>query len=86
MFTIPFLKSSHKQAPAPVVPASLPQPTEEPVSPVDAAITTFLDALLTGDTIDYGAAYEACAVAREKGYTRPVQLWRVYHNALVWEM
>lgn len=63
-----------------------PVPSEPAASPVDAAIDTFLDALLTGEYVDYAAAYDAVTLARQHGYTRPVQLWSAYHNAIAWSV
>lgn len=73
MLNIPFFNRHRK--PVPVV----------TVSPVDAVITAFLDALSAQtEDVDYAAAYDAVTIARDRGYTRPVDIWRIYHNALGW--
>jgi hypothetical protein len=76
MFSLPLFAKSRQSS-----------PTAAAVSPVDRAIDAFLDTLSAQDiaTIDYAAAYDAVRYARERAYTRPVDIWTVYHNALGWQ-
>lgn len=77
MLNIPSFLRPRKTSPANVAP---------PVSAVDRAISIFVDSLESAADVDYAAAWDAIQIARQHGYTRPVDIQRAYHNAQQWQM
>jgi len=53
-------------------------------SQVDQAVDTFMDGLVKQQYFNMDAARDAIAIARQRGVTRPVQIWAIYHNSIAY--
>lgn len=49
---------------------------------VDSAVDAFLVTLDQQSHIDFEAAYEAIAYARQHGINNPSRIWNLYHDAV----
>lgn len=54
------------------------------ISPVDQAIEMFLDSLERQPYRNMAAARDAVAIARQRGVTRPVQIWAIYNDSIAY--